>query len=106
MSRSDRDHATDIVGYGGDIATLAVEIGRMRYDAQVFLLRTLAEEISRQAAADRGRGRPRLAESLAQASADIDRAAISLHAAWRHCRRHVPHELESRPEIPLPERRR
>lgn len=59
------------------------------YDALAELVEDLANEISEDAEADRGRGRVKLATALEESVDHLKNAAKSLQRAWDHCRPHT-----------------
>lgn len=100
MAEGDREHAVGVAGYGGDLADLATEVGRMRYDAVAAFLKALSAEMAHQAQADKARGRLRLACHLDQISGEVAAASLSMREIWRLCAKHIPDELAKIPEIP------
>ncbi len=72
MPPNDRDHAVSIPAYPGQLSELAVEVGRMRYDAVAHFLNALAAELDRQSVDDVARGRVQLARRLKTASSGCD----------------------------------
>jgi hypothetical protein len=75
-------HREDIERYPGTLAELAGEVGDLRYDALAVFLRTLAVKLEGDAAADAGRGRPRLAAALRAGVAGVTAAATEIERAW------------------------
>ena len=67
-------------------------VGKMKdlyYDVLAELVEDLACEIRKDAEADRGRGRIKLATALEESVGHLQNAAKSLHRAWDHCRPHT-----------------
>jgi hypothetical protein len=75
-------HREDVERYPGTLSELAAELGDLRYDALAVFLRALAEKLGADAAADAGRGRPRLAAALRKGAAGVAEAAQELERAW------------------------
>lgn len=99
MTETDREHATQVVGYPATTAELAIEVGRLRYDALALFLEELSRELARQADGDLSRGRTQLAARLTTLAADVAQSAVQTREIWRLCRRHIPQELARTPEI-------
>jgi hypothetical protein len=72
-------HETDLEG---GLPKLAEDIGNLRYDALAGFLRLLAEKLRKDSEADKGRGRPQLAKSLAD-------AADAIPIAWKISESHI-----------------
>lgn len=75
-------HGVSIEGFSGSLDRLADEIGNLRYDATAAFLTALANKLREDAAADRDRGRPRLAEALSDGSDGVAAAATAVGRAW------------------------
>ncbi len=63
----------------------AKAISDLRYDALRDLLHALAEQLEKDAEADLGRGRPRLADSLGNASIKMRASARQIDDTWAFC---------------------
>lgn len=77
-------HALLLKGFEGH-QDAAKAITDLRYDALRDLLHALAEQLVKDAEADLGRGRPKLADSLNTASNQIAASARQIDAAWAIC---------------------
>jgi hypothetical protein len=75
-------HRENLERYPGTLVDLAGELGDLRYDALARFLRALAQKLETDAAADAGRGRPRLAAALRESAADVSLAATAVERAW------------------------
>ena len=73
-------HRTNVERYSGTLAELAADLGDLRYDA---LGHFLADELAADAAADEGRGRPRLAGTLRESAGQVRAASSAVREAWR-----------------------
>lgn len=78
---------------------LAVEIGRMRYDALKAFLGGLARNFEAEAAADEKRGRVKLADALRKAAARTRATQAEVELAWLISRPFMTDELALHPEI-------
>jgi hypothetical protein len=76
-------HCTVQEAFGLSAAELAGKIGDLRYDDARDVLRELAEKFKKDAAADRGRGRPQLAGYLQSVSCWLKLATQDCARAWR-----------------------
>ena len=77
-------------------AEVAKEVGALRYDKAIEFLDRLALDYARQAAADRARGRIKLAaklDTLADAMVDC---AYQMRAIFALCKPHLEEELNER----------
>lgn len=75
-------HRDNIERYPGTLTELASDVGDLRYDALAGFLRALAAKLERDATADAGRGRTRLAARLRGAAAGMAAAAKEIDEAW------------------------
>jgi hypothetical protein len=75
-------HRENIERFPGTLAELAGEVGDLRYDALAAFLRALSAKLAADAAADAGRGRPRLAAALRGGAAGVAAAAAEVERAW------------------------
>lgn len=85
-------HPPNVVRYPGTLTELTDDLGNLRYDALAELLRALESKIERDAIADAGRGRHRLAAALGRAGASVRSAAAEVELAWSICAPHMPTE--------------
>lgn len=99
MPRTERKHAVTIPAYKGDLDELAVEIGRLRYDALARFLEKLALELARQSDGDQQRGRRQLAQKLIKLSASTHALSLETWKTWTLCKPHTAAELEETPQL-------
>ena len=83
-------HSNEIERYAGPHKQLAEDLGNLYYDALTEFLTVFAAKMARDAEADRGRGRPRLAAELDACARHLDDAARHIQTAWDICAPHVP----------------
>lgn len=95
---SERIHPVTIAE-GSSPEDLAVEIGRMRYDALRTFLGALAQNFEAEAAADEKRGRRKLAQSLRNAATHARDTQAQVEEAWRISKPFMADELALNPEI-------
>lgn len=76
-------HPDNIPGH--TLPGLAENVGDLRYDALAKFLRSLAEKLEKDSAADAKRGRPKLANALLDGSAGVILAAEAVERAWKIC---------------------
>jgi len=76
-------HQRDLAGYPPE--SLATILGDLTYDGLAAYLEALAAKLERDAAADEGRRRPKLAARLGAAAAAQRQAAAEIRAAWEVC---------------------
>ena len=76
------NHKTEISYKDGSV-TLAEDLGDLRYDALEEFLEDFAKKIEKDAAADLGRGRIKLSESLSATAAALFEAKKHMAEAWR-----------------------
>lgn len=76
-----------------DFKDLAEQVGNLRYDALVEFFGYLSAKMERDAEADLGRGRSKLALCLSNTSIYLDKAKRSIDAAWKICEPHMKEEL-------------
>ena len=86
--------------YPGDLASLAEEIGNLKYDALAEFLRLLSAKIDGDAAKDQARGRVRLAAELRSAAGRIGSAEVPIEHAWKICRPFMKGEPVPPPPTP------
>lgn len=82
-------HTHQIKSYTGHHQQLAEDIGDLYYDALADFLRLMAEKMDRDAQADAGRKRHRLATELAACAQLLQQAAGHIDVAWKICEPHV-----------------
>jgi hypothetical protein len=82
-------HRVDIEQYPGSLGELAEDVGDLRYDSLTDFFRLLAAKLANDAAADQGRGRPKLAAALHDAATHVASAASGVERAWGICQRHT-----------------
>jgi hypothetical protein len=80
-------HREDIERYPGTLAQLANDVGDLRYDALASFLRSLAEKLQTDGAADAQRGRAKLAAALRKSAGSIKEAESEIERAWSICAR-------------------
>lgn len=71
------------------------DLARMRFDIMLRILRAWWQEISRQARADRARGRHQLAQALFDAADRFGSVVRCIDQAWRISKPHMEVELRS-----------
>lgn len=74
------------------------DLARMRFDIMLRILRAWWQEISRQAHADRRRGRHQLAQALFDAADRFGPVIRCLDQAWRISKPHMEAELRNEKE--------
>ncbi len=82
-------HTHQIKGYTGPHQQLAEDIGDLYYDALADFLRLMADKMERDAQADAGRQRHKLATELAACAQHLQQAAEHIDVAWKICAPHV-----------------
>lgn len=83
------NHTHQIKSYTGPHRQLTEDIGDLYYDALADFLRLMAEKMDRDAQADAGRGRRKLATQLAACAQYLQQAAEHIDVAWKICEPHV-----------------
>lgn len=83
-------HTRCVERFDGTMVELAESIGDLYYDSLAEFLDRLSEKLARDAAADAGRNRPRLAKELSDTSRQVQEAAKHVREAWRICAPHMP----------------
>ena len=78
-------HPTNVKGFEGSLEELAKNIGNMTYDRTALFIEELAEDIKRQADADLGRGRKKLATQLYETSDKLYQAKDLMNEVWKIC---------------------
>ncbi len=76
-------HRSTVENYPGDLASLAEEVGSLKYDALAEFLRLLSAKIDGDAAKDQARGRVQLAAALRSAAGRIGSAEVPVERAWK-----------------------
>ena len=89
--KSGHKHPLEIEGFGS-LDELAEEVGNLRYDKTRDFLSSLADDIKRQADADKGRGRLQLAEKLYQTAERLYSARDEMERAWKICEPYMKEE--------------
>ena len=74
-------HQACLEGY--TLQSLSVVIGDLRYDSLAEFLHYLSEKLAKDALADEGRNRQKLAHELHEAAENTRRAAESIAEAWK-----------------------
>lgn len=82
-------HTHQIKSHSGTHRQLAEDIGDLYYDSLADFLRLMAEKMDRDAQADAGRGRHKLATQLAACAEHLQQAAGHIDVAWKICAPHV-----------------
>jgi hypothetical protein len=80
-----RRHPDHVEGWTGDMKSLAVAVGKMRYDKVVEFLLLLKDEFINQVNNDRRRGRVRLAVHLHAAVLCLTQSGSHMKHAWKIC---------------------
>lgn len=93
----ERVHPTEIAGH--KLADLAVQVGRLRYDALAVFVQELANELERQSVADAARHRRDLACRLDSAHEDLESACHEIKRAFKIASRHMQDELAVTPSL-------
>lgn len=88
-------HTKTLPAYPDTQEQLAEDLGNLYYDALAEFLTLFAAKMARDAAADRGRGRPKLAAELEACAGHLDAAARRIETAWAICSPHVAVEPDS-----------
>lgn len=78
-------HDDKIPHYGKDWAALAEALGDLQYDALSNFLLALSEKMAKDADADAGRERHKLAEELYATATKLNEAAVASERAWDIC---------------------
>ena len=78
-------HQTSIERYTGSLKELAEDIGDLRYDSLVKLLKQLADKIKYDGDQDYNRNRIKLAEQLHQCAVHLNEAKRCIDKAWVIC---------------------
>jgi hypothetical protein len=91
------EHTESVKRYDSSPEQLAEDLGNLYYDALAEFLALFATKMARDAAADLGRGRPKLAAELEACAGHLDAAAQHIQTAWAICAPHVAIEPDSPP---------
>jgi hypothetical protein len=78
-------HDDKVPHYGKDWATLAEALGDLRYDALSDFLLELSKKMAKDADADAGRERHKLASELYTTATKLEGAAEATERAWEIC---------------------
>ncbi len=89
-------HARTVNRYTGTPEQLAEDIGNLYYDALAEFLRLFSDKLARDAIADHGRGRPKLANELEAGAKHLAAAAQHIESAWRICKPYVSSTAKTR----------
>ncbi len=82
-------HAHTVNRYSSTHEQLAEDIGNLYYDALAEFLRLFSDKLARDAIADHGRGRPKLANELEAGAQHLAAASQHIESAWRICKPYV-----------------
>ena len=82
-------HPNTVEKYPGSLAELAREIGNMHYASVAEFLQYLADDLKRQAASDREKGRTRLPAELEAAAEQLYAAKRRIDSAAEICKPHI-----------------
>lgn len=93
----ERCHPVRVDGYDGSLEDLARTVCRMRYDAVADFFGYCAKELLRQANADMGRSRKKLATLLTSAWGIAVVLHRVMHRAFELCAPHMKEELAEHP---------
>jgi hypothetical protein len=85
-------HPKRIERYSGNLAELAIDVGGLSYDSLAEFLGYLGEDLSRQAKADKGKGRPKLSSELEASAVNTYEARQRIINAWKICEPRMPKE--------------
>ena len=78
-------HPRNVEGYEGSLDQLAQSIGNMTYDQVALFIEKLADDMKRQADADKARGRSKLATELYATANELYQARDRMGLAWKVC---------------------
>ena len=78
-------HETHLTTYKGSFEELAQELGDLTYDSLADFLSCLSEKLAKDAVADEGRNRVKLANCLRNASENLQVASSEIEKAWDIC---------------------
>ena len=85
-----KKHPRTVKGFEGTLDQLAKSIGNMTYDQTTCFIEKLADDIKRQADADLGRGRNKLASELYNTANKLYEARDKMDLAWKICEPYMP----------------
>ena len=83
-------HPDNVRGYVGPFSELPKDVASLAYDKLALFLKILADDLIRQADADTGRDRKKLAKSLSEAAKNINAAKENIDSAWKICKPFMP----------------
>ncbi|MCF7798404.1 hypothetical protein K9M74_00720 [Candidatus Woesearchaeota archaeon] len=89
-------HPNHIKGFTGSIDELAYAIGNTTYDVSVDVLGKLADDYTRQADADKARGRVQLATQLYKTAEKLYEARDAMQQAWNICKPYMQVKKEQK----------
>ena len=76
-------HPNHLTKYQGSIEELVSELGNLRYDNLVDFLNKMGDDLMRQAARDREKGRVQLVSQLEAAAQKLYEARDKMQCAWK-----------------------
>ena len=82
-------HPRDVKGFNGNLEELAQNIGNMQYDCTANFICALADDIRKQANADKNRGRLKLASRLYETSQELYKSSEAMQKVWKICERYM-----------------
>jgi len=80
------EHPISVLKYSGSLEALAKDVGEMRYDSVAEFITSLADEVVRQAEADRAGERVQLASKLEETARKLYEARDEMQKVWRICK--------------------
>jgi hypothetical protein len=82
-------HPTSVEGFDGTLEELASKVARMRYDHFALFIKSLEDEVHKEAKKDDEAGRKKLGGALYQAMRALRQAKHALEEAWRISKPHM-----------------
>ena len=79
-------HPDRVIGFEGSLEDLAKSIGNMQYNKVEEFVTFLADDITRQANADRQKDRKQLAERLYKTAEKLYEVRDEIRKVWKICR--------------------
>ncbi len=83
-------HKPTVEKYPGDLKTLAVELGDLRYDALAHFLQALSDKLREDGQKDADRTRKKLATHLQNTADLLNDSAEEIQSAWEICEPYMP----------------
>ncbi len=83
-------HKATVEKYPGDLKTLAVELGDLRYDALAHFLQALSDKLREDGQKDADRKRKKLATHLQNTADLLNDSAEEIQSAWEICEPYMP----------------